>query len=69
KSQCLDSQCPRAVLLFVSLLVPVTNSIFSTAFRPAFQSTIITMRTSVIVAFICLTMGVTPSFSLPSISV
>ncbi|KAI9449267.1 hypothetical protein F5148DRAFT_699676 [Russula earlei] len=69
KSQCLDSQCPPAALLFVSLLVLVTNSIFSTAFLTAFQSTIITMRTSVIVAFICLTMGVAPSFSLPSISV
>ncbi|KAI9447147.1 hypothetical protein F5148DRAFT_1153527 [Russula earlei] len=33
------------------------------------QSMIITMRTSAIVAFICLAMGVAPSFSLPSISV
>ncbi|KAI9511072.1 hypothetical protein F5148DRAFT_1327094 [Russula earlei] len=31
-----------------------------------FQSTIITMRTSAMVAFICLAIGVTPSFSLPS---
>ncbi|KAI9507234.1 hypothetical protein F5148DRAFT_1368575 [Russula earlei] len=45
-----------------------------TAFSPSlsdfhFQSTIITMRTSTIVAFIYLVMGVAPSFSLPSISV
>ncbi|KAI9462676.1 hypothetical protein F5148DRAFT_214829 [Russula earlei] len=44
-----------------------------TAFSPPlsdfhFQSTITTMRTSPIVAFICLAMGVAPSFSLPSIS-